>query len=83
MVLRVAVSDVLELELAVEADKPACETEEELCERRVDVEVVFSRDVVCCKLSEVYFIKSTCLAFSTERGDARSVRVLTRLGLGG
>lgn len=42
----VAVSNVLEHELSVEAHKPAGEPEEQLRERRVDVEVVLAEDVV-------------------------------------
>lgn len=42
MVRRVRVSDGVELELAIEAHEPGCESEEELRERRVHVEVVFA-----------------------------------------
>ena len=83
MVLRVAVSDVLELELAVEADEPASETEQELCEGRVDVEVVFARDVVCGELAKVYFIESACTLLSPEQRNATGMRALTRPGRGG
>lgn len=63
MVLDVAVSDVVELEPAVETDEPAGETEQELCERWVDVEVVFARDVVGRELSEVHFVESGDMVF--------------------
>ena len=46
MSLSVAVANVLEAEVTVIADEPACETEEEFRKWRVDVEVVLSEDVI-------------------------------------
>jgi hypothetical protein len=44
--LEVLVPDVLEVEVAVEAGEIAGETEKHFGERRVDVEVVFTEDIV-------------------------------------
>jgi hypothetical protein len=41
VIFRVVVANVLEIELAIESHEPASETEEELCEWRMYVEVVF------------------------------------------
>jgi hypothetical protein len=41
VVFRVVIADVLEVELTIEANKPAGEAEKEFCEGRVDIKVVF------------------------------------------
>ena len=46
VVLRVAVTNGFELEFAVEANKPTGKTVEHFRERWMDIEVVFSLDVV-------------------------------------
>lgn len=58
MILRVAVSNVVELELAIESHEPASEPEEKFGERRVHVKVVLSRDVVGGEFSKVDFIEA-------------------------
>lgn len=58
MVLRVAVPDVLKLEVAIEPDEPAGEPEEEFCEGGVHVEVVFAQDVVRGKFTKVDFVEA-------------------------
>lgn len=59
MILSVAVANVFEVEVTVEANEPAGETEEELCKRRVDVEVVFTENVVGSEFSKVDFVEAT------------------------
>lgn len=59
VVFRVAVADVLELELTVEAREPACKTQQHLRERRMYIEIVFALDVVSCELAKVHFIETT------------------------
>jgi hypothetical protein len=41
MVFRVAITDALEVELTIKANKPAGEAEKEFCEWRVNIKVVF------------------------------------------
>lgn len=41
MVFRIAITNVLEVELTIEPNEPAGETEKEFCERRVNIKVVF------------------------------------------
>jgi hypothetical protein len=49
--LEVLVADVLEVEMAVEAGEVAGETEKHFGERRMNVEVVLSEDVVGSELA--------------------------------
>ena len=42
VVFRVAIANVLKVEVTIEPNEPASEAEKELCEWRVDVKVVFS-----------------------------------------
>ncbi len=58
MSLSVTVTDALKLELAVETNEPTGESKEHFCEWWVNIEIIFPRDVVCSKLSEVYFIEA-------------------------
>jgi hypothetical protein len=57
MVFGVRVTDVVERELAIEADEPTRKSKKKFRERRMDVEVVFSRYIVGCKLAKVYLIE--------------------------
>jgi hypothetical protein len=41
MIFRVAITNVFEVEMTIEPNEPASETEKEFCERRVDIKVVF------------------------------------------
>lgn len=56
-VINVGVSDVIELEVAVKADEPAHEGEQELSEWRMDIEEVCPLEVERCELSKMNFIK--------------------------
>jgi hypothetical protein len=51
LVCDVRVANVLKQEIAIVADQPACESEQELAERRVHVEEVGSLEVVRCELA--------------------------------
>jgi hypothetical protein len=53
LVCDVRVANVLKQEVAIVADQPACESEQELAERRVHVEEVGSLEVVRCELLSV------------------------------
>jgi hypothetical protein len=53
LVCNVRVADVLKQEVAIVTDQPACESEQELAERRVHVEEVGSLEVVRCELLSV------------------------------
>lgn len=53
LVCDVRVANVLKQKLAIVADQPACEREQELAKRRVHIEEVGSLEIVGCELSEV------------------------------
>lgn len=79
MVLRVAITDIVELELAIKANKPASESEEKFGKRRVDVEVILSEDVIGSKFTKMNFVESVV----GEKAQHGHVFILTRLGLDG
>jgi hypothetical protein len=58
MVVRIRVTNVLEVEVSVETHEPTGEAEEHLCERRMHVEVVLTFDVLCGELAEVHLIEA-------------------------
>lgn len=58
MIFRVAVSDTIERKTPVKAHKPTSQAEQHLCERRVDVEVIFPLDVIRCKFPKMNLIES-------------------------
>ena len=58
MVVRVVVTNILKVELTIEPNEPAGETEKEFCERRMDIKVVFPRNIVGGKFPKVNFVKS-------------------------
>ena len=53
----VAIADGLELELAIETDEPTRKAKKELRERRMHIEVVFPKNVVCRKFAEMDFVE--------------------------
>ena len=53
----VTIANVLEAKVAVITDKPASKTKEELRERRVDIEIVLSENIIRGKLAEVDFVE--------------------------
>ena len=59
MVLGVAVSNVLEREVTIEADKPSRESKQKFCEGWVHIEVILSKDVVGSKLPKVNLIEAS------------------------
>lgn len=84
--LRVAIANGLELELAVEADKPTRKAKEEFRKRRVHIEVVFPEDVVRREFAKVDFVEPVPILYSfvkwrPENGQGRGA--LTLLGQGG
>lgn len=89
----VAVADVGKVELAVEADKPAHEAEEEFCERRVDIEVVFTEDIVRGELAKVDLVETaiwttsddapTKMSKRTRNNEQGQEKTRTRPGPGG
>jgi hypothetical protein len=58
VVICIAVADVLEHKVAIEADKPACQAEQELGERRMDIKVILTEDVVGGKLAKMDLVKT-------------------------
>ena len=84
--LRVAIANGLELELAVEADKPTRKAKEEFRKRRVHIEVVFPEDVVRREFAKVDFVEPVPILYSfvkwrLENGQGRGA--LTLLGQDG
>lgn len=53
----VGVTNVIEVEVAIVTDQPADKGEEELAERRVDIEEVGSLEVIGSELSKVHLVK--------------------------
>ncbi len=76
----VAVADVLEAEVTVIANEPACKTEEKFRERRMDVEVVLSEDVVRRELAKVDLVEAVTCRSCEERRDAHICGARTRPG---
>jgi hypothetical protein len=58
VVVRVRVTDVFKVELAVKADEPSSKSEEHLGERGMDVEVILALDVLGSKFTEMHFIEA-------------------------
>ena len=58
VILRVAVTDVLEVEMAIVTYEPTSETKQHLGKRWVHIEIVFSSEIVRSKLSKVYFVEA-------------------------
>lgn len=57
VVLRVIVTNGLEVETTIESNEPTSEAKEKLCKGWMHVEIVFSRYVVSRKFSEMNFVK--------------------------
>ena len=57
MMRGIAVTYGIELETTVKAGEPTSSTKEQFCERRVNIEVIFAKDIKRRKLSEVNFVK--------------------------
>ena len=58
MVFRIAITNILEVEIAVEPREPTSGTEHQLGQRGVDVEVILAKDVVRSELPEVHLIEA-------------------------
>lgn len=58
MVLGVAVSNVLEREVAIKADEPSRKSKQKFCEGWVHIEVILPKDIVGGKLAKVNFIEA-------------------------
>ena len=58
VIFRVAIANVLEVELTIKSNEPASEVEKEFCERWVYVKVVFPCNIVGCKFPKLNFVKA-------------------------
>ena len=58
MVFRIAITNILEVEIAVEPREPTSGTEHQLGQRGVDIEVILAKDVVRGELPEVHLIEA-------------------------
>lgn len=58
VIYRVTIPNVFELELSIEAYKPTSQTKQHFGERRVNIKVVLSWDIVRRKFSKMDFIKT-------------------------
>lgn len=58
--VRVVVTDIFEGEVAVEPNEPASQSEQQLGEWRVHVEVIFAQDVVGREFAKMNLVKAKC-----------------------
>lgn len=58
VILSIAVSNVFEIEVPIESNEPASQTEEQFCEWRVHIEVVLPQDIVRGKFTEMDLVEA-------------------------
>jgi hypothetical protein len=58
MAVGIAISNVVELEVAIEAHKPAGKTEEEFGERWMYIKVIFALDIMGGEFPEMYLVEA-------------------------
>lgn len=71
IISRVAVSNVLEVEVALKTNKPSCKSEQQLRKWGMDVEIVLATEIVCGKLAKMDLIEAVA-------GEKLVARVLRR-----